>query len=325
MKDKIKTRILEVTGASALVEGQRLQELWSGYGSIRRFGLVGAEAESIIVKHIRLGADSGHPRGWNTSRSHERKLKSYQVESCWYQKWSQRCGAKCYVPKCYAVEAEAEEVYIVLEDLDAAGFSERRSAASAAEIKACLKWLAHFHAEFVGEAPEGLWEVGTYWHLATRPDELNALKDAALKKAARAIDERLNQARHKTFVHGDAKIENFCFQKKGSRVAAVDFQYVGGGCGMKDVAYFIGSCLHEDECEKQVPGLLDYYFQVLGAALGSKERAIDFAELETEWRELFPLAWADFHRFIKGWSPGHWKINGYSERVTREVINSSGI
>jgi hypothetical protein len=32
------------------------------------------------------------------------------------------------------------------------------------------------------------------------------------------------------------------------------------------------------------------------------------------------VAWADFHRFLKGWSPDHWKLSDYSERVTREVI-----
>ncbi len=25
------------------------------------------------------------------------------------------------------------------------------------------------------------------------------------------------------------------------------------------------------------------------------------------------------HRFLKGWSPGHWKNHGYSERLAREV------
>jgi hypothetical protein len=46
------------------------------------------------------------------------------------------------------------------------------------------------------------------------------------------------------------------------------------------------------------------------------------AALEKEWRSLYRVAWADFHRFLKGWSPSHWKINSYSERITAEVIKS---
>jgi len=42
-----------------------------------------------------------------------------------------------------------------------------------------------------------------------------------------------------------------------------------------------------------------------------------------ESRGLFPLAWTDFHRFLKGWSPGYWKINSYSERMAREVLAGS--
>jgi hypothetical protein len=42
--------------------------------------------------------------------------------------------------------------------------------------------------------------------------------------------------------------------------------------------------------------------------------------MEEEWRSLYPYAWTDFHRFLKGWSPGHWKINSYSERMAKQVI-----
>ncbi len=47
---------------------------------------------------------------------------------------------------------------------------------------------------------------------------------------------------------------------------------------------------------------------------------VDSAALCDAWRRLYPLAWTDFHRFVKGWSPGHWKIHGYSERLAREVL-----
>ena len=189
------------------------------------------------------------------------------------------------------------------------------------ELEACLSWLAHFHATFLHERPTGLWEIGTYWHLDTRPDELAELDDPELRAAAPAIDARLNASTFQTFVHGDAKLANFCFSVEG-RVAAVDFQYVGGGCGMKDVAYFISSCLHEDECERREASLLDYYFGQLRGALERRGKEIDFAALEDEWRSLYPVAWTDFFRFLQGWSPGHWKIHSYSERLARAVLET---
>jgi thiamine kinase-like enzyme len=168
----------------------------------------------------------------------------------------------------------------------------------------------------LGKTPNGLWDVGTYWHLETRPHELAVLYDQKLREAAPLIDKKLNTCEYKTFVHWDAKLANFCFAKDG-QVGGVDFQYVGGGCGMKDVAYFIGSCLNERACEQFEAQILDTYFGHLQNEFEERNEA-----LETEWRSLYRLAWADFHRFLKGWSPGHWKINSYSERITTEVIKS---
>ena len=42
--------------------------------------------------------------------------------------------------------------------------------------------------------------------------------------------------------------------------------------------------------------------------------------IEREWRPLFALAWADFQRFLKGWSPEHYKINAYSEALTERGL-----
>ena len=130
----------------------------------------------------------------------------------------------------------------------------------------------------------------------------------------------MRAGRFQTFIHGDAKLANFCFSADATQVAAVDFQYVGGGCGMKDVAYFIGSCLYEDACEQHEAALLDVYFNALKDALESRGRDVDPHAIEQEWRALYPVAWTDFHRFMKGWSPGHWKIHSYSERLSRQVL-----
>ena len=299
-----------------------IQELWSGYGTIRRYRLIGADRKQVVVKHVHVDEQVDHPRGWNSDRSHLRKLRSYEVETAWYAHWSDSCDASCPVPDCLALETRGDETLMVLEDLDETGFSQRRECVNKTEIVATLHWLANFHATFMHMKPQGLWPQGTYWHLETRPDELEALTDLPLKQAAAAIDRRLRKSVYQTFVHGDAKLANFCFTPDGKKVAAVDFQYVGGGCGMKDVAYFIGSCLNEEESAQLESWLLDCYFTELKQALARRHPAVDANAVIDEWRELFPLAWTDFHRFLKGWSPGHWKLNAYSEKMARAVVDS---
>jgi thiamine kinase-like enzyme len=133
------------------------------------------------------------------------------------------------------------------------------------------------------------------------------MSDKELKEAAPKIDAKLNQAKYKTIVHGDAKLANFLFNQK--EAAAVDFQYVGGGVGIKDVAYFLGSVFYEDELSKYEEKSLNYYFQILNNP-----------DVEKEWRELYPYAWCDFYRFLQGWSPEHWKINSYSEQIKEKVL-----
>ena len=312
--------MLAATGARRLVSRELVQSLWSGYGQIVRCTLAGGTMSSIIVKDVQWSIPNQHPRGWATDRSHQRKLRSYEVETTWYEKFAERCPSGCRVPVCLDAERLPGGVSLVLEDLDAAGFGARRASATDSELTSCLSWLAAFHATFMGTAPDGLWESGTYWHLATRPDELAALEYTQLRAAAPEIDRRLSGSAFQTLVHGDAKLANFCFSDDGTRVAAVDFQYVGGGCGMKDVAYFLSSCLDERESARLAPVLLDQYFDLLGQALASVRPEIDVVALEHDWRSLYPFAWADFTRFLHGWSPGHSKLHGYSERLTREVL-----
>lgn len=321
MKENFQNIILKSTGAQSLYKIEEIQSLWSGYGSIVRYGLHGAEMDSVVVKHVKLPERKNHPRGWNTDLSHNRKIKSYEVETAWYKQWSKKCSEVCRIPKCYALESEGDEVLMVMEDLDASGFNIRKSSVNWSDIKNCLSWLANFHATFLNEAPDELWKTGTYWHLETRPEELEAMGNTELRHNAPAIDEVLNKCKYQTFVHGDAKLANFCFSNDGKKVSAVDFQYVGGGCGMKDVAYFVGSCLYEDDCEQMEDQLLECYFKEFKKAVEKSGKSVDCDDLEKHWREMYYFAWADFHRFLKGWSPGHWKINSYSERVSREVID----
>ena len=298
---------------------QKIQSLWSGYGSILRVKLSGYFREYVIVKHVNPPNASNHPRGWNSNISHDRKLKSYEVEKHWYEKWASHCS-NAKVPKLLASETLGSEFLLIMEDLNQSGYPSRITQIDKRSFEACVNWLANFHARFLNCKDDKLWGSGTYWHLQTRPDELQALDDLPLKNAASAIDQKLKNSPFQTFVHGDAKLANFCFSNDRLKVAAVDFQYVGHGCGMKDLAYFVGSCLYDDDCEAMETEILDMYFCELRKALSKYHPEVDFNSLEQDWRPLYHWAWADFHRFLKGWSPGHWKINSYSEKICREVI-----
>lgn len=320
MNQHFKDIVLASTAAREIKNEQVIQHLWSDYGKIIKVGLAEGRVPSAVLKYIALPDEVTHPRGWNTSRSHARKIKSYDVEIHWYQQWSQRCPQACRVAKCYSASSDEHEHVIVLEDLDAAGYPIRKSTLGKQAAKVCLKWLANFHATFLNEVPDGLWPIGTYWHLDTRPDELEAMGEGGLKKYAHVIDEALNQCKYKTLVHGDAKVANFCFSPDGQQVAAVDFQYVGGGCGMKDVVYFLGSCMSESQCEQWHEELLDDYFNELKIALEKSGKPIDWSELHQEWCEMFSIAWADFHRFLLGWMPTHHKVNAFSERLADSVV-----
>ncbi len=294
---------------------EQVQSLWSGYGEIVRVHLAGGDAPSVIVKWVEPPRTVAHPRGWSGAASHARKLRSYDVERCFYSDWSPRACPSPRTATCHAAESTGDGWRFLLEDLDAAGFRGRCTSLDEAQLDRCLHWLAAFHARFLGREPTGLWEIGTYWHLTTRADELAALDDPALRTAAPRLDRALNSCRFRTLVHGDAKVANFCFGDDD--VAAVDFQYVGGGCGIKDVAYFLSSCLSDAECEAHAPRHLDTYFAALRRQL---DPAIDAEALVAEWRGLYPAAWADFHRFLAGWAPGHWKIHRYTRRMTQRAL-----
>ena len=144
MNQHFKSIILQNTGASSLQQKEVIQELWSGYGKIIRIELENTPLQSVVLKHVQLPRNNNHPRGWNTDIGHQRKLKSYEVETTWYKTYSKHSLAR--LPKCFAIERHQDETLIVLEDLDHVGFHLRKQKFAWTDIKACLEWLAQFHA-----------------------------------------------------------------------------------------------------------------------------------------------------------------------------------
>jgi len=150
LPESIADNIVKTTGATDVRIDENLQELWGGYGGILRVRLNGTTHQSAILKLIQPPQQAQHPRGWNTPRSHQRKIRSYQVETHWYSHYASLCGEHCRVPSVLAASSNAACQWILMEDLTTP-FPLRASTLSKAEALVCLQWLATFHARFIGK------------------------------------------------------------------------------------------------------------------------------------------------------------------------------
>ena len=302
-------------GLGSIISLEVIQPLWSNCGYLVR---VYFQDKSIIIKHIDIPEQVENAKGWCSEVAYQRKLRSYHVELCWYTSFAKHNIAR--VPQPLMAINNSPCLILVMEDLKSSGFTHIIESAQEVHLQSCLQWLASFHAQHMQSTYEGLWDNGTYWHLKTRQDELQALIDPALKEMAGTIDSILTRAPFPTLVHGDSKLANFCFTADGKLAAAVDFQYVGHGCAMKDLVLFMSSAVAPNQCAQMESWILNQYFSCLRNSLEQFQPHLSPAEVEAAWRPLFPVAWADFQRFIKGWSPSHWKINDYSENLTKTAL-----
>ena len=275
-----------------------IQKLWAGYGELYRYYF---EGNNYIIKNIKFPVNLSHPKGWNTNIGDLRKRKSYEVEKLFYQQYSDQIGEKCRLPKFFDCEVTNLGMTLVIEDLHESGFNDLKMVFTFEELKVVVSWLAKFHAINMNKYFPELWKEGTYWYLDTRKEEFDRMEDGEHKQKAKEWSDRLINCKYKTLLHGDAKYANFLWSDKGE-VAAVDFQYTGKGCGMKDLIYLF-SCdtsfnhLHDN--------LLQYYFQELSKFYEGD----DVVEIIKEWHAMFEIARKDFERFLIGWSPDHWKLN----------------
>lgn len=343
MPETIDTRFiqyLENACGASVSEPQIIQHLWSGYGVCFRTILSSVNTPNscfskptpVVVKCVTPPDVLSHPKGWNGETGHNRKLASFKIENSFYQHLQPLTSQDCYVPSCFAVKQWQQGSLLVMEDLASAGFSKTTHTLTMKQTKTVLAWLANFHARFLSLDTStvlkdiDVWSEGSYWHLGTRQDEYQRMPEGALKTHAAAIAQRLSNAKYKTLIHGDAKVANFCFSSDFSACAAVDFQYVGFGIGVKDVAYFLGSALSDEDQQAHGESCLSDYFTLLKQALTQRNiksinektslDAQQIDELIEEWKYLYSFACADFHRFLAGWSPEHWKINSELQRQT---------
>ena len=256
--------------------------MWASYGQLLRgYNKTG---ESVIIKHVELPPV---PSSERAKVDYLRKKKSYQIELDWYRSNYSINGLRL-TPlvdfysdgSIYAIEDLSRHLYTPI------------SSIQPELLKIILTALAAFHAYFLN-VNNSYWDQGGYWSLDKRQFEWQSMSDEELKNQAHSIDQELNSAKHQTIIHGDFKLANI-LHKSYKEVAFVDFQYPGAGVGVKDLITLFASLPEEEHINWQEE-LITFYFQEL-----SKYENYT-PELEKEWRDLYPLAWADYIRFLNGW------------------------
>ena len=295
--------------------GATLTSLWSGCGSIIECRL---DNVPCVIKAIRIPSHINHPKIKQSEFALKRKQQSYNVEYNFYKHYSQHLPKTANSIECVSAINCGDEYALVFKNFTQFGFTQ----ASSLHIKPILKWLAHFHAFNLNKQHDGLWEQGCYWHLNTRPDEFNALvsnpnNQFDIKAAAKKLAYQLEHPKYKTLLHGDAKVANFAVNSN-NEIRGYDFQYTGAGVGIVDVMYFMTSCYSCEELHAHATSELTYYFYELEHALTQYQPNIPAQAVTKEWKALWPTAWADFYRFLAGWSPEHYKINSY---MHDQVVN----
>lgn len=124
--------------------------------------------------------------------------------------------------------------------------------------------------------------------------------EGRLKLAAKGLDTWLSECTPiQSWVHGDVKSCNV--MEDAGKIAMCDFQYVGKGCPMKDIAYFLCSCGIANE-----EGDDSFYLQIYYNRLCTKLNDKNISNIPTmeSLTIALELAYCDYQRFMCGW--GNW-------------------
>ncbi len=206
-------------------------------------------------------------------------LLAYEREMRFYQHFSTDCPLK--PPKFYGgSDVTGEGDYLLLmEDLQPFRFVSQLDVLAAEDARACIDGLASMHAHY-WEQPEldrveSLYQfsdwaeiytpiIASGWPLFQKdfgpliPHEMFPMYEPG-NAAAGAIFQYFSRCRPKTLLHGDARIENFCFNRDTGAARAYDWQLAAAGPGIYDVMYFFANSVGPETLFDQGESLLRNY------------------------------------------------------------------
>lgn len=256
----------------------------------------GALPETLVVKRSSSS---------EVSRAASRIARTYEVEAAFYRDLRDRLDVRA--PECWHVsyDAEADDVFLVLEDLAPCRQGDQITGCTPDEAALVVDELARLHGPLWG-SPE-LESLG-WLNRSSPPLRLGtkARLEASWPGFVERYGDRLGEECRtlgagfvadsgdyftrphdaRTVVHGDFRLDNLLFLGSGG-VAVVDFQTAVLAEGPLDLAYFLGAGLAPEARRPRESALIERYASGL-AAYG--------IALDPDWLGLAVrrYAWAGF-------------------------------
>ncbi|KAF2795976.1 hypothetical protein K505DRAFT_323686 [Melanomma pulvis-pyrius CBS 109.77] len=202
-----------------------------------------------------------------------------------------------------------------------------------------------------GAREKTVWLNGGYTYLATRRKEYSSLardssskwnalltmsKDSSISIAEMVADilaprkeGRGATEDYQTLIHGDVKSENLFTSVSGEEVAFYDFQYVGLGLGVCDLAKLFTCSLPLDMLVGDASVSLDMELEMQQGEKALLERYLarlkDVSKKEYDW-DVFLMHWetalVDWLRFQASW--GFWGHTEWLEARVRWILKDKG-
>ncbi len=252
------------------------------------------------------------PAGDATSRETARNMHLYEIETQFYRRFGESCGARA--PKAYlsTYDAASGDGVLLLEDMAPAVQIAQMDGCSVAQLESALAEAALLHKSHWGEGALQQFSWLTYSQQEDRRAFIAALVPAIYPEWRARYEGRLSSdildmgealvARFEAYMqaenraweepvvlsHGDFRLDNMLFKDAEGRAIILDWQTASAGAPMNDVAYCLSTSLADPATRaSQEEALVAQYHAQLGP------KAEGYA-LEQAWEDYRRAAFSGF-------------------------------
>ncbi len=272
---------------------------------------VGLMGQLARVKPHYDGSEAGAPRAliakFPAAAEENREIgnifRFYEREVRFYEEIADEVELR--TPRCYysAMDTEAGEYILLLEDLEPARVGDQLTGCSRQEAELAIRELAKFHATWwdsprlaeidwmpfandpvnksVEDSYQDAWDPFVERFGGRVPKSVLEIGERLAEKTGTIQDQTADPPR--TITHGDYRYDNLFFAtpEGGDPLAVIDWQIAFRGRGVYDVAYFMSQSVQPEERRAKEKEILRSYHRTL---MENGARGYDFDQCLHDYR-----------------------------------------